>query len=243
LSEAEKSETGKVVHFTPDEVAAMSREQMIESLMWSGGGAGFGVCKVGAMFLWADQRPGPDEPDWPYVVTVQGDPKIYTDDELRQLLAFSEEMTARYDRMWKWRVGANLIVIKKSAETCCWYRKQMSWEMGYMWGSTLEDACDTFRDAPASEWKRRCLAALQAGDDEAAFEIYYEKRCGDLGIRYSAMPTESDEQTRAEIMTEFRDGKYHGTSVLCRTVEELRGLAGRLKYRAELQAGDALVSE
>jgi len=216
-----KTEAPGVVHVTPEEIAGMNREQLIEALMWIG---------PEGKIVRPRFRESLGKEDWPYNVGIEGDPAVYTDDELRQLLAFSEEMTAKYDQMFRYRRGCNLILLHRYPGEEFWYRRRETWEYGYMWSSTLEDALDTFRDEPAAEWKIRCLDALYAGDEEAAFEIYFEKRCGDLGIRYSAVPTEADAADREAIMVEFRDGKYADGSRACRTIEELRG---RVQSRRE----------
>jgi hypothetical protein len=193
-------------------VGELSRKELIEALFWTGGGNGFGICRVANMMMQSMMRPETPDEDWPFNVTVQGKPKDYTDDELRELLEFSREMTADYNRMFKWRMGCNLIIVEKNMDNPhrAWWRKRQTWTMGYMWSSTLEDALDTFRDSPKSEWKRLCLAALAAGDEDRAFEIYYQKR-----------QTDNPKLSVVTVDSEFYEGTY-GDGYSCRTVEEMR---------------------
>ncbi len=118
---------------------SLSRDEMIAKLMWSSGGSGYGICGIGAAFLWESQRPEPGQPDWPSIVTIQGPKEKYTDEELAELVAFSEEKTAEYDKIFRHRMGANLIVMDKLPEGR-WWRKRMSWEIGPMISETLPEA-------------------------------------------------------------------------------------------------------
>lgn len=116
--------------------------------MWSSGGTGFGVCSVGASMIWGMQRPSSPEKDWPFTVTVHGESKDYTDEELRDLLKFSLERTADYDRMFNVRMGANLIVIGKQTDLdgkAYWLRKRMTWSHGPMFSPTLAEAMEVFK--------------------------------------------------------------------------------------------------
>jgi hypothetical protein len=116
---------------------------MIEKLMWSEGGTGFGICSVGASLIWALDRPGPDKPDLKSVVTVHGSPDDFTDEELAKLVEFSEERTARYDEIFRWRRGANLILIgKPSHMQGKWLRKRLTWDHGPMYSDSLEEAIE-----------------------------------------------------------------------------------------------------
>lgn len=121
----------------------MTREEAIKELMWSTG-YGHGICRVANMFAAALARPDADHPDWPSIVTVSEPAEKYTDEELQKLVAFSREMTAKYDEIFSWRMGANLIVIDKQDEGR-WLRKRQSWYMGPMYSPTLDEAMEVFR--------------------------------------------------------------------------------------------------
>lgn len=112
---------------------------MVGKLMWSEGGAGYGICSFAGAMLWESQRPSESYPDWPSVVAVRGPAEKYSDDELARLVEFSGARTARYDEMFRWRQGANLIVLDK-VETGAWLRKRMSWTHGPMYSPTLAEA-------------------------------------------------------------------------------------------------------
>jgi hypothetical protein len=73
---------------------------------------------------------------------ISGNPEDYTDKELEKLVAFSKEMTGRYDKFWNQRKGANLICIEK--ENGIWMRKRQTWNAGQMWSKTLDEALDIF---------------------------------------------------------------------------------------------------
>ncbi|MBU6370523.1 MAG: hypothetical protein KGH93_01910 [Patescibacteria group bacterium] len=122
-----------------------TRQELIKKLMWNKGGNGYGICAVAGMLAAAFDRPGPGKPDYISIVAINGDPKIYTLEELEKLARFSEEMTARYDKLFRWRRGANLILIGKEERIgqkgeYHWFRKQQSWTDGPMWSPSLDDA-------------------------------------------------------------------------------------------------------
>lgn len=125
----------------------MDRQQMIDRLQWNDGGMGHGICAVASSMMWAMSRPkeprGTD--DLKSVVAVSGPPDKYTDEELKTLVEFSDERTAKYDAMFNWRLGANLICVNKLGPDC-WMRKRLSWEYGPMVSSTLQEALDVFKD-------------------------------------------------------------------------------------------------
>ena len=123
----------------------MERQKMIDEMEWleAGSGTGFGICRVANMlFMWGTDEPGPDRPDLKSVVAVKGNPEDYTDEELTALYEFSQRQTADYDKHWRYRRGANLIIIGKRFGK--WLRKRMSWDMGEMWSDSLEDAMAVF---------------------------------------------------------------------------------------------------
>jgi hypothetical protein len=125
----------------------MDRKAMINRLQWNEGGMGHGVCAVASSMMWAMSRPkeprGAD--DLKSVVAVSGPPTKYTDEELALLIEFSDERTAKYDAIFNWRLGANLICINK-LDNGCWMRKRLSWEYGPMVSPTLQDAIGVFKD-------------------------------------------------------------------------------------------------
>lgn len=125
------------------------RKELEAALMWSTG-YGYGICSVGNMMMAALSHPDEKNPDWPSVVTVSSPPEKYTDDELRKLVEFSKERkerTERYDRMFNYRMGANLIVLDKmDGQDGRWLRKRQSWYMGPMFSQTLDEALEVFRE-------------------------------------------------------------------------------------------------
>ena len=127
----------------------MSRQEMIAAMEWTApdSGMGFGVCAVGNMLMWAMDEPGPERPDLKSIVAVFGPPEQYDDQELRRLWAFSQRRTRDYDRMFRYRRGANLILIgKRSWSNGAWIRKRMTWNRGPMSSPTLGEAMATFDD-------------------------------------------------------------------------------------------------
>jgi len=126
----------------------MTREEMIKKLMWNSGGTGFGPCERAGVMIWNDMKPKTPEEDWISVVAIQGDPDRYTDGELEKLVIFSEERTKRYDGLFRWRMGCNLIFIGKEFHWdghAYWFRKRMTWKMGSMYSETLDEALEVFR--------------------------------------------------------------------------------------------------
>ena len=121
----------------------MNRDEMIEKIMWNEGGMGMGVCTVANSFLMNSMSPESRENDWKSVVAISGPPEKYTDEELEKLVGFSERRTAHYDSMFRYRMGCNLICINKIDETR-WYRKRLTWDMGPMTSSSLDDAMNVF---------------------------------------------------------------------------------------------------
>lgn len=135
------------------EVAAVAafqhqrRQEMIDKLQWNDGGMGHGICAVASSMMWAMSRPEHPrgEDDLKSIVTVSGPPDKYTDEELAALVEFSDQRTAKYDKIFNYRLGANLICINKLDERA-WMRKRLSWEYGPMISPTLQEALDTFKD-------------------------------------------------------------------------------------------------
>lgn len=93
-----------------------TREELIEKLEWNSGGYGFGICSFASSMMWSMDAPGPDKPDLKSIVAVSVPQDKYTDEELQKIVAFSERQTARYDQMFRWRRGANLILLDKQRD-------------------------------------------------------------------------------------------------------------------------------
>lgn len=124
-----------------------TRQEMIKDMVWltSDSGGSFGSCSFGAAFIWGDQMPSADNPDWKSIVFVKGPAEKYNDEEIGKLYQFSVEKTAEYDKLFTVRMGANAIVMDKVAgEKIYWLRKRMSWECGPMYSETLEEAIAKF---------------------------------------------------------------------------------------------------
>lgn len=141
---------------------AMTRDELVATLMWNQGGTGFGLCEVaGAMFWATTPEPASREQDLKSIVAISGPPEKYTDEELRLLVAFARRRTAEYDEMFRYRVGANLICIgkevrwddKQGALIETWNRKRLSWNQGLMWSATLEHALALFETGPETGYK------------------------------------------------------------------------------------------
>ena len=118
---------------------ALTREDVIKKLLWNDGGYGFGICSVAGSMLWSMDTPGPGKPDLQSVVAVSGPPEKYTDEELEKIFLFSERATARYDKMFSHRRGANLILFDRVGNGH-WMRKRLSWTEGPMYSETLDEA-------------------------------------------------------------------------------------------------------
>lgn len=127
----------------------MTREEMIGKLQWNDGGMGFGICTVANSMLWHTSKPKHPrgEDDLKSVVGISGPPENYTDEELAKLVEFSEQRTAKYDEMFLWRLGANMILINKLSSGS-WMRKRLSWEYGPMVSPTLDEAIAVFESDP-----------------------------------------------------------------------------------------------
>lgn len=119
------------------DIATMSREELERQLLWNQGGVGLG--SVAGAALWNMQAPGPGKPDWPSIVAVGGDPSTYTDEELRKIVAFAQKVTERYDRMFRVRMGANLLILRKDGDGR-WLRKRLTWCKGPMYSESLDEA-------------------------------------------------------------------------------------------------------
>jgi hypothetical protein len=140
------------------------RERAAKELVWlsEDTGYGFGICGVAGMMAWAMDEPGPDRPDHPSIVFVQGPIEKYGDEELELILAFGKRRTAQYDRMFSIRRGCNAIILNKETVNwgkgprTHWLRKRMSWEYGAMYALSLPAAFVPFDKEylEAGQWIR-----------------------------------------------------------------------------------------
>ena len=130
---------------TPEERKALENQ-----VLWNSGGYGYGICRMAGMDFFGSMRPGPDRPDWPSIVAVSGQREKYTDEEIEKIAAFSKRVTANYDKVFSWRMGANLIILDKQVmelsegTNVSWMRKRQSWEYGAMFSPTLDEALAVF---------------------------------------------------------------------------------------------------
>jgi hypothetical protein len=115
------------------------RTALIDQLEWNSGGYGYGLCSVAGAMIWEDDRPTKDKPDLKSIVAVCGDPAKYTDEELALIVEFSKVVTRRYDEMFKYRRGCNMILLDKRDDGM-WLRKRLSWTQGPMYSPTLDEA-------------------------------------------------------------------------------------------------------
>ncbi|MGE5392720.1 MAG: hypothetical protein ACM3NH_03175 [Candidatus Saccharibacteria bacterium] len=121
------------------DVSALPREELVKRVLWNSGGMGFGICAMANSMAWGLDRPGPDNPDWISIVAVSGAQESYTDEELRKIADFAEKVTARYDRLFSCRRGANVYLLKKWDDGT-WMRKRLTWTQGAMYSRTLDEA-------------------------------------------------------------------------------------------------------
>lgn len=112
-------------------------------------GVGMGICEVATSFMMAMANPkqynretGRFDDDWPSVVAVAGSVSDYTDEELAEIERFGERRTARYDEMFRWRMGCNLIIIRKLFDGR-WAIKRQTW-YNFSINETMQEAFDLF---------------------------------------------------------------------------------------------------
>jgi hypothetical protein len=136
-----------MTQLAPSPHCSPTKQRIADKLMWLApdSGLGLGVCSIGNSDIWSSQRPSGIEPDWKSVVFIKGPHEKYTIEELKKLLKFSQEKTAKYDKMFKVRMGANIIIIDKQSSVR-WLRKRMTWEYGPMHSETLDEAIATFME-------------------------------------------------------------------------------------------------
>jgi len=117
----------------------MKRDELLNHVEINSGGYGFGICSVATSMMWAMDEPSADKPDLKSTVAICGDPEKYTDEELEKIVAFAKRHDEKYDSMFRYRRGCNMILIGKE-ENGRWLRKRLSWEYGPMYSPTLDEA-------------------------------------------------------------------------------------------------------
>jgi hypothetical protein len=103
----------------------MTREEIVESLMWTER-VGW-LSDIGISFTWATMVPSKTRPDLSSVVAIVGPSDRYSDTELACLLQFSIRCTKIYDSMFRYRLGANVCYVWKDNYNS-WSKKMLSWE-------------------------------------------------------------------------------------------------------------------
>lgn len=116
-------------------------DELVARVEWFSGGGGFGLCRVANMMAWEMDRPDKSsgKGDLVSIVAVGLPKEKYTIEELRLIAGFADRVTARYDRLFGFRRGANMILIDKMSDGR-WLRKRLSWTEGSMVSDTLADA-------------------------------------------------------------------------------------------------------
>lgn len=98
------------------------RDELIKKLQWNNGGMSYGVASVGNFFAVVLSKK-----TLPSSVVVSTPHTDYTDDELRELVDFSEEATKQHNKVCgEVRVSDNLICVSKIGEQ--WCVKRVSWD-------------------------------------------------------------------------------------------------------------------
>lgn len=113
---------------------AETRQSLIDQIMWSDGGAGWGVCAVGNMMM-AQQS----KQTLKSIVSLQGSPDEYTDEELAKVVEFSKIRDERHRKICgEILIGDNVIFLRKMDGK--WLRKRRSWDIGPMFSDSLDEA-------------------------------------------------------------------------------------------------------
>lgn len=116
-----------------------TRDELISSVEWNSGGYGFGVCSLAGSILWGMQEPSAKKPDLKSTIAICGKPEKYTDEELEKVVAFAKRHDEKYDKMFRYKLGCNMILFDKTDEGR-WMRKRLTWTMGPMYSPTLDEA-------------------------------------------------------------------------------------------------------
>lgn len=121
------------------------------TVMWldENSGVGMGICEFATSFVMAMAKPkqynndtGRYDDDWPSVVAVRGPESKYTKDELAKLYEFGARRTERYDEMFRWRLGCNLIIVDKFDDGR-WAIKRQTW-YHFSIKETMQEVFDLF---------------------------------------------------------------------------------------------------
>ncbi len=120
--------------------STLTREEMLARFVPVSGG--WSMQNVGLAMMYAMDEPKPGKPDFPSVVGLYGPEEKYTNEELAKLVEFADRVTQAYDRLFRFRRGANLYLFDKPdwRRDGFWMRKKLTWTEGPMFSPTLEEA-------------------------------------------------------------------------------------------------------
>lgn len=108
------------------------RDELIKKLQWNNGGMSLGIAPIGAMFASLF-----NQKELPSSLVVSCPAEDYTDEELEQLVKFSEDVTAQHKKsVGKVLSSDNLVCVAKVGKE--WTVKRLTWDHGVC-RPTLDD--------------------------------------------------------------------------------------------------------
>jgi len=132
---------------------SMDKKQIIEIakqilvLMSKESGYGFGVCTFGNMIQWSMMKP---KKDWGSILGTKAPLERYTKDELIKMLLFAKKVTENYDKYFRVRAGANIVILDKENYDWDKENKYNRWKIKYLswydmrFFDTLDEAIEYF---------------------------------------------------------------------------------------------------
>lgn len=117
-----------------------TRQSLIDQIMWSDGGSGWGICAIGNMMMAQQSKRAMKS-----IVSLQGSPDEYTDEELGKVVEFSKVRDERHRLICgEILMGDNVIVLRKMGSK--WLRKRMTWNIGPMFSDSLDEALEFMKN-------------------------------------------------------------------------------------------------
>jgi len=120
-------------------------------LMSKDSGYGFGICSFGNMMRWNIRR---EKKDWGSIVGTKVPLERYTKEDLIKMLLFAQKVTTDYDKYFRIRQGANIVILNKDDSRTYekkpfkqWMLKRLSWESGKFYHDNLDEAIEFFLNA------------------------------------------------------------------------------------------------